>query len=161
MSIEVIEDFLPQDAFTNLQKFVMNNSFPWFYQDFVIDEKDPLDNIFLAHLFYKDNRPNSEFYDMVCRPFLDRLKPKAIIRIKANLYLNQQKIIKHRMHTDFEYPHKGALFFFNTNNGKTIIEDQEIESKQNNIVLFDSSKPHASTTCTDKKARVTLVFNYL
>ena len=51
------------------------------------------------------------------------MKCKSIIRIKANFYPNQNKYIEHEKHVDYPYKHKGAIFFINTNNGFTILED--------------------------------------
>ena len=45
-----------------------------------------------------------------------------------------------------------------------MIETQEdgskIENVANRILLFDASKPHQTTTCTNDKFRVTINFNY-
>ena len=59
------------------------------------------------------------------------------------------------------YKHKGAILYINDNNGKTILEDgTEIESKANRLLLFDASKPHNSTSCTDAKSRINININY-
>ena len=90
-----------------------------------------------------------------------KLKPRALVRIKANLYQCTPKIIKHGEHADFDWEHKGALYSLNTCNGGTILEDgTKIESKENRMLLFDPSKPHASTTCTDQPARFNININY-
>ena len=65
------------------------------------------------------------------------------------------------MHVDFESPHKGAIFFVNTNNGHTILEDEtEIENIENRLLLFDSSKLHTGTTSNNVAARCNIIFNY-
>ena len=88
--------------------------------------------------------------------------PKSLIRIKANAYpKNGNKIIKHRPHIDNSFEHKGAIFYLNTNNGKTILKDgTEIDSIANRMLLFDSSKSHSSTNCTDAKMRFNININY-
>ena len=49
----------------------------------------------------------------------------------------------------------------NTNNGFTILEDGEkIETKENRMLLFDASKKHKSTTCTDNIYKCNIIFNY-
>jgi len=53
------------------------------------------------------------------------------------------------------------LFYLNTNDGLTVLEDgTEIKSIENRILLHDASKPHHSTTCTDADRRVNINFNY-
>ena len=60
------------------------------------------------------------------------------------------------------FPHKGAIFYINTNNGFTVLEDgTEIASVSNRLLLFNPSEPHHSTSCTDVKRRVNINFNYL
>ena len=62
----------------------------------------------------------------------------------------------------FEYRHKSAILYINTNNGLTVLEDgTECESVANRLLLFDASKPHHSTTCTDQKRRVNINMNYM
>ena len=36
----------------------------------------------------------------------------------------------------------------------------KIESVANRVLLFDSSRPHSSTRCTDQKVRVNINLNY-
>ena len=113
-----------------------------------------------SHTFYDDFKPQSALISIL-NPILKILKPKSIMRIKANLFPNLGTHIKNEWHIDRPYDHKGALFYINTNNGFTELEDgSKIESIENRLLLFDSSKKHRSTHCTDKKSRVNINFNY-
>ena len=48
----------------------------------------------------------------------------------------------------------------NTNNGKTILNDEvEIDSIANRLLVFDGDIPHCSTTCTDEKVRLNVNVN--
>jgi hypothetical protein len=67
------------------------------------------------------------------------------------------------------YPMVFNLFFnklkmkslLNTCDGFTSLDDgTKIESIENRLLLFDSNKPHASSTCTNAKARFNMNFNY-
>ena len=50
----------------------------------------------------------------------------------------------------------------NTCNGFTILDDgTKIDSIENRALLFDPSKLHHSTTCTDEKVRINIILNYL
>jgi len=46
-----------------------------------------------------------------------------MIRVKANLYPKDEKFIEHDWHIDYNFNHNGAIFYVNTNNGYTILED--------------------------------------
>ena len=81
--------------------------------------------------------------------------------IRDSLYTRTEKKETHPSHIDFDFEHKGAIFYINTNNGLTILEDDtEIKSIANRLLLFDSTKPHRSTSCTDEKYRMNININY-
>jgi len=165
LKYEVIDNYLNFAEFEIMKNAIDNDdqNFPWFYNRFVDDNKKPsmTDHFYFAHLLLSNNVINSEFYNSVL-PLIDKIAPKALIRVKANAYpKNGNKIIKHRPHTDHPFEHKGAIFYLNTNNGKTILEDgTEIDSVENRILFFDPSKPHSSTSCTDAKMRFNININY-
>jgi len=162
MKTEVIDNYLPKDVFEDLQKYIICQYFPWFYQPYIGNDQDSKEHVFLASTFYDNNSPRENWYwERLCLPILRTFKYKALLRIKANLYLNQTKIITHNPHIDFDFPHVGALMFWNTNNGSTIIDDKPIKSIANRMVFFDASKPHTSTTQSDEKTRVTMIFSYI
>ena len=50
----------------------------------------------------------------------------------------------------------------NTNNGYTEFENgTTVESEENRMVVFPAEMKHRGTSCTDKKIRVVINFNYL
>ena len=76
--------------------------------------------------------------------------------------MNYDKIIRHGFHVDFSYVgSKTAIYYVNSNNGYTEFEDgTKIESIKNRIVIFPSNLKHTGTTCTDRKIRTIVNFNY-
>ena len=49
----------------------------------------------------------------------------------------------------------------NTNNGRTDFKDGiKVNSVENRLVVFPSNLEHTIVTCTDKKIRVVINFNY-
>jgi hypothetical protein len=50
-----------------------------------------------------------------------------------------------------------AVFHLNTCNGKTVIGDESIESKENQLIIF-KNVPHYGTVQTDTDTRVVLNF---
>jgi len=85
---------------------------------------------------------------------------KENVRIKVNFYPGTPTLVEHEPHTDYPFPHQGAVLALNTCNGFTRIKNRTIKSVANQMILFDPSKPHNSTTCTDQKGRWTINFNY-
>ena len=90
MKTEVIDNYLPKDVFEDLQKYIICQYFPWFYQPYIGNDQDPKEHVILASTFYDNNSPRENWYwERLCLPILRTFKYKALLRIKANLYLNQ------------------------------------------------------------------------
>ena len=121
----------------------------------------------LRKYFKLTHKINNEFIDMTgncfkcLKPLIDKLNVKSLIRIKANLYHKTEKLIFHKPHLDYDFKHKGAILYLNTCNGYTVLNGgTKIKSVENTLLLFDSSKTHNSTNCTDKKIRLNININY-
>ena len=157
--IKVVDNFLPKNEFVKIRDVICAKDFPFFYNGFVTDENSPSNDYYFTHLFY-----SGLFVDPNCHIFVDilnQLEVKSLIRIKANLYPSTDNIEYQSEHIDYDYEHRGAIFYLNTNNGFTTLENgTKVESMQNRLLLFDPSKPHNSTTCTDDKCRVNVNFNF-
>ena len=76
--------------------------------------------------------------------------------------MQTKEIIEHGYHVDHPYLNaKTASFYLNTCDGYTAFEDnQKVESKENRIVIFNSSKKHTGTSVTNSNRRVVLNLNY-
>ena len=154
------DDLLDKEVFKKLQDNITFNTFSWYYQDIIAYEDPSEKGSFFTHLLYSHHSPNSSHFSLM-EPILDILNPKSLIRIKANLYMPTLKLTYHPFHTDFSYSHKAAIFSINTNDGLTMLEDGiEVKSIENRLFMFDGSHPHRSTSCTDKKYRMNISFNY-
>ena len=156
------DDFLNQADYENIKNIILGNEFPWYFQHEVANLDTCLpDQFFWGHIFFKHNQGITSAFYKILDPILKKLNFKALIRIKANLYSNQGKIVEHEDHSDFPFAHKGALFSLNTCNGSTILKNNtKISSIANRMLLFDPSIPHRSSTCTDEKTRVNININY-
>ena len=174
MKYEVIDNFLDEDYFNDLEIFFTNENLsvepdsllPWFFQPDIAHakkhEKSEKDNTFyMTHQFYDRNVPMSPFYEKFI-PLLNILKVKCLLRIKANLYPNTKKILEHAMHVDYDFRHSGAVLSINTCDGYTKLKDgTKIDSIRNRILLFDPSEEHCSTTTTNVPARFNININYI
>lgn len=159
---KVIDNFLSQEEFEKVKNFVLNPHFPWNLTTVVTNDEENLPipaSYYFTHEFWSGFHTESEA--QIFAPILNEIDCRAIMRIKGNLYPSTETIVHHDNHIDYEFPHRGAIFYLNTNNGLTILEDEiEVESVENRLLLFDPSKPHHSTTCTDTKCRVNVNFNF-
>ena len=139
-----------------------NNIMPWFLQSSIAYENSAEDKIFLLyHMFYEHNAPCSHLYEKLI-PLLDKLGAGCLIRIKANLYPNTEKLHEHPMHVDYDFCHSAAILSLNTCDGYTKLKDgTKIDSIANRVLLFDASKEHCSTTTTNVSARINININYI
>lgn len=162
MTYEIIDNALSQEEFENIKNFVLNSNFPWNLTPWVSNLEEKLkitSSYYFTHVFWSEF--HTEPQSQVFVPILNLLECRAIIRIKANLYPSTDNIEYQSEHIDYDYSHRGAIFYLNTNNGLTILQDNiKIESIENRLLLFDPSVPHNSTTCTDDKCRVNVNFNF-
>jgi len=154
--MKISDNFLPEEWFSVIRDFTLSESMPWFMQSGVARSGDQ--DSYFTHTFYEDGQ-YSPFYELV-EPILLELKIESILRVKANLYPRTEKLYEHKPHFDYEEPNQGCVFYVNDNNGFTRFEDQIVESKANRVAIFDGTKLHNSTTCTDQIARVTINLNW-
>ena len=156
--MKVIKNFLKKEEFNLIKNVVIGNNFPYFFSDKVSDKKDNK-NFYFYHPLYDDNLPKSNYFSLI-KPLTDKLNILSIIRAKVNCFPKSEKLIKYNKHTDFNFSHKGAIYYLNTCNGGTYIGDKFIPSIENQILLFNSSILHQSTNCTDEKCRFNININY-
>ena len=157
--IKVTDNFLNVEYFKEIKNILLSDTFPWYYNNSITDKNDPKNYYYFTHVFYVGNSQNSNYFSM-WSDFLKQIDCKGIIRIKASMYLNIDKKRKHENHVDYNFSHKGCLFYINDNNGETYFENKKIKPKENRAVFFDPHKPHASSLCTNQKRRVVINFNY-
>jgi hypothetical protein len=158
---QILDNFLPQEDFNNIKNFVLNPNFPWNLTPVVSNDKEDLPmtgSYYFTHQFWAGF--NTEQEAQIFAPILNKIECRAIMRIKGNLYPSTETLIHHMDHIDFEFPHRGAIFYLNTNDGLTVIDGEEVESIENRLLLFDPTVPHHSTTCTNDKCRINVNFNF-
>ena len=161
MEYTIIDDFLPQELFESLQFIMMDSStLDWYYNPYVGHSGEDGKHFQFTHNAYNDYSPKSNLYHALV-PVIDKIAPKALIRIKANMGTRTAEIEEQAWHTDFDFPCRTAILYMNDNNGHTIFEDGTIvESKANRFVEFDSQLKHTGTSHTDVNVRVVINFNY-
>ena len=159
---KVIDNFLNKKDFKKIQEHMMSQNFPWYYTPNVTFVDEPkTDKYYFTHLFYYNDRPLSPSIDIL-QPLFKKMNIISLYRVKGNFYPNVGKHSENKPHIDFSFKHKGAIFYINTNNGYTLLNKgkTKIESIENRILFFDSTKTHNSTHCTDDHARVNININY-
>ena len=174
MNHEVIDNFLPQKEFQEIQTpildtcsspgklFSLRANLAWVYNHTIVSEDETKNwkYFYMMHPIFSNEMILSSFYEKI-KPVLQKLDAKALIRIKANLFPNSEKIHEHDEHIDYSFSHKAAILYINTCDGYTKLEDgTKIDSVANRVLLFDASKSHCSTTTSNATARFNININY-
>ena len=158
---EVVDNFLNKKDFLKIKNQMEAFNFPYYLNKKINVYHDENDlSCYFTHVVYSPATGENEFFN-VFKPLIKKLNGKELIRVKCNLYLRTPKIEFNQPHADFDFEHKGALFSLNTNDGGTILnENEKIDSVENRILFFDPSKKHNSTTTTNAKFRMNININY-
>jgi len=165
---QIVDNFMPEDSFELLSSTIMSSNFPWYYLplvNYLDDDSQCLVNRYFEHNFFTYYEETESYgksfrFDDV-KSFLDLLEINKLYRVKSNLFTSTESLVQYAFHCDQPFKHKGAILYLNDCDGYTVLQDgTKIESVANRCLLFDSSKPHASTTCTNQKARFNINVNY-
>lgn len=157
--MEIIDNYLIQQNFNEILQAITDKDFAWYYNDSVSHEKTKSDNFYFTHMVYNDEGIRSHLYPLL-NPLLTKLNVKNLTRIKVNMYPRTETLVHHEKHIDREDEHQGAILYLNSNDGFTVAEGTNVASIENRVLLFDPSKEHNSTTCTNKKYRINININY-
>ena len=167
MTHKIIDNILPQSVADKIANdFLVDFRFPWFYNDNVLSTslENNLNDYQFTHTIYENFVVCSSSLSTI-GPLLEYLDPECLLRIKANL--NPRTSVRHIFDYHVDFPSKAgdrktAIYYVNSNDGVTILEDgTEIESIANRLVIFDQKTRHTGTTCTDQKVRCLINFNYI
>ena len=142
--MNIYKKFLPKKIFKELKDGIMSDYFPWYYNDCILNNKKDK-NFQFTFTFLNEKGINCS---------------QELIAIKANLLTKTNKIVEQGFHTDQP---KGttSIFYINKCNGYTKFKNnKKITSEENKLVEFNSTLEHTGSSCTDKKRRVVINFNY-
>ena len=139
----------------------MHWKFPWNFSNFKTSiDKVELNEFQFTHLFY-DSQITSPYFNMM-QPFIDKIKPKQLYKIKANLNVYNNILKEYDQHVDIKNLNgTTAIFYLNTNNGYTKVGNKKIMSEANKIVFFNSDTKHQGTNCTNSNYRIVVNINYV
>ena len=158
--IQVIDNFLPEDFFREIQSYFLGDHINWNYLDGIIVRGDK-DGQF-AHTIYDNHKIlNQNSWDacLEIAKYIDDL-PGVYYRIKANFMPPTKEHYLPDYHTD-HINCITAIFYLTTTNGKTVFHNGgEVECIENRMVIFDSNLHHSGYTSTDNN-RVLINFNYV
>jgi hypothetical protein len=158
---KICDNFISEKDLSNIYDIITGVNFPWYFQEKINTKHSKKDQSFyFTHLLFVDNKINSDIFNLFL-PIISKLNAKSLIRVKVNCYPCTEKIQENEPHTDYDYDHKGLVYYFNTCDGYTKLSDNiKVDSISNRALFFNPALPHQSTTCTNAKARFNMNINY-
>ena len=156
--MDIIENYVDAESFKQLNIDLNSKHFPWFWVK-KIEGENNIHNYHFSHHFYVNNRICSDWFSLIEKSFLLVIKPKALIRIKANLNVQTEKQFLFEKHKDQDFDCKVAIFYLNSNDGYTLINNKKIKSVKNRMLFFNNEW-HSSSTTTNQPNRIVINFNY-
>ena len=82
---------------SQIKNIIFSQDFPWTFNEYCVDPPAPQITQF-THVFFWNNVPRETY--PILKPLIDKINPKSIGKIKANLNLKTEKILETGIHTD-------------------------------------------------------------
>ena len=175
-NIKVYENFLTEPELTPFEIIRSKyRSFAWYFSEVISEEylrfvKDDFINFQFCHTLYSDFSQQSSFFSL-CEPILNKLKVKALQRVKFNLTFPTQKPTHlGTYHNDCYRDGKVdttstiAVFYPFKNNGKFLVKENDteytIDNKANQLIVIPNTLEHLGISNTDNVPRYALNIVY-
>ena len=156
--MNIYKNFVDKKICTQIKDNMLGANFPWFYRK----NQTGKDSSFLNHVFFTNNKLNSNLYSLI-EPLVKKLNPDKLINIRANLCLKRP--MKSHWHSDFDNlkltsKSKTAIYYVNTNNGYTVFKNKKVKSEANKMIIFNGNTQHKVKYQTDRDTRIVINFLY-
>ena len=160
--MKITDNFLSDDEFKSIQDWFTGESFHWYYNNSIANQKHGWDQFQFVHPFYDVANPSLSKFSSFLYPFLTKLNAKYIFRIKANLRPRTSTAVLSDFHTDMSLNQQTGIFYINTNNGYTKFKDDStVPSVANRFLTFSGDLEHCGASPTDTNSRIVLNINYI
>jgi hypothetical protein len=157
--------FLQTDYYNHLEEYVYSKEINWEWVGHTLySSSETLDNdsFFFGHtILHNDLSKNNKIWNELIES-IEKQFDCTIVRMRLNLYPNQNKKIITTPHYDMQLLGESVpdtrpsiiIMNFTTCNGGTKIDQMEVSSVRNSAVLFSNIHKHSGIVQTDKKRRI-------
>ena len=169
---KVLDNFLDQDSFLEVKKFITSPRCQWRFVDFIAhkDKRDNDKDGYFIHSFTDRHpetleerfqvSPNFTILSKLMKRIKEDISYKNVLRVRSSLYPRRHTQNPDPMHVDYTFPHTVCIFYVNTNNGYTMFDDGEkVSSLENRLLIFNGSEKHCSVVQTDTSGRFIININ--
>jgi|TARA_E500000318_G_scaffold75427_1_gene70055 hypothetical protein len=156
----IINNLIDPVLFSSIRNTLTGGTFFWFYNNFV--NYKPCDGYKFTNEIVKDSNLTHQVfinYLHMIKPALEKITHKKLHSVRFNLFLKTIKpekyIINHHKPNT-----KVAILFANNTDGGIEIDNNFIESTENQLVSFDSDIEYKVVTPTTNKIFTYAIINY-
>lgn len=185
MNYKIIDNLLSPEELKEVQEIMINGSsmdrrLPWYFKGKNINAdsaESPVKEYPTPDYIYSEMTHVMRYYDDSLMPdspwckiglqIINKIEPTSVYRIKCNMgFINDEPLVSgwHYDSDDDNGPWKNcysAIYYVNTNNGKTILEDGTIiNSIENRLAIFPNDTLHTGVSQTDEDVRVLINFGF-
>jgi hypothetical protein len=172
------KNFLSQMFFNKLSSLLNGDGFNWFYNSTSLNPNiypyKKNSNFMFTHMLFMEGEGKmskwSDMFEPIIYSIDERFKVNKLLRMKLNLYTNQNKKIHQPSHCDITdtsddkgNPLKGvntSILNFTTCNGGTKIGNKTYDSEANELITFSNTIKHNGIVQTNTSTRVVLNINW-
>jgi hypothetical protein len=189
--ITVIDDFMPEEYFRQLQTFLLSLSFPWFHSHKISTGEDKplglvnaIDSSAFTHKVFGKWENHKTFTYEAFLPLVDKIEnhlenTHELIRLRAVLTNYQHGFASHNYnlpHVDYPCKHISAVYYLNETDGDTWIFDQYYQGKTdpetytvkqrvcpkpNRLLIFDGLQYHTASNPVMHNTRLIANLNFV
>ena len=161
MNYKTISNFLEKEKFLKVKNIITHQEFSWFYRG----NNTEIKGGYFCHSFFNNNTINSAFYNECLKDVFEKLKPKALLEVRANLLFSSLFYDeKSKWHVDYDYGNYTAILYLNTTEGGTELKNKDkiefIKAEENKILLMKGNVEHRAILSPDTEKRYILNLNY-
>lgn len=188
--MQIIDNFLAENDFKELQSYIMSPKFPWYWSEYVSVQpehlkfiKDPMaqETSGFNHECY-GKIENSEAYPkmfaLIKRIYEINGPTTKIFRIRMSMKTPKRGFTKDNYnipHTDYDFPHKSFIYYINESDGDTFIFNEygyakvfethtvkeRVSPKPNRALIIDGAQFHTASNPQECDTRVIININYI
>ena len=174
MKPKIIDDFLPEDTFKELESIILDDNFKWTHAkkaNIMSDDEHAFQ--FMHHLVHKRNLMYPEaknIIDPIMNKYVETTGENVqVTRGKVNLFINTKPALEMGWHSDIDDRDDNytLILYLETSDGYTSFNRNEsgapgrrIESVRNRAAIFPASRTHQTVSQTNCLYRRNINLNF-
>jgi hypothetical protein len=185
----IIDNFLPDEEFKQLQTAILGPDFPWYFMSTVSRPAGSyvppgaMETHGFHHTFYSSIDNNKSWTIGIVGNLLEKINAYEngtadFIRVRASLKTHKKGFTDQHYnipHVDYHFPHISAVYYINESDGDTWMFNEEfkqfpepdvftvkqrVNPKPNRLIIFDGLCYHTASNPINSDSRVIININY-